>query len=126
MFVVLVAGVLLSLTFAFRASREADARRAEAEQRADAERRAFAARDEAETQRDQARLARDNAEAVTEFLVDLLADFDPYEMGGQVTVRAVLNSAAESIGQSFQGQPLVEARLRHIIGRAYLTGVLLA
>jgi non-specific serine/threonine protein kinase/serine/threonine-protein kinase len=66
-----------------------------------------------------ARQGRDEAEAVTAFLADMLGSVAPEERGRDVPVRAILDRAAASIGGEFAGRPLVEARLRQTIGNAY-------
>ncbi len=73
----------------------------------------------ASQERDAAERARDESEAVTEFLASMLAAADPAELGKDVTVRQVLDQAAGSIGEEFGGQPLIEARLRGTIGETY-------
>ncbi len=75
-------------------SKEADARRREQQQRA-------------------------IAENTTRFLVDMLASADPYAEGAdRVTVRAVLDRAAEDIDA--QAAPQVRSAVHHTIGLAYL------
>jgi tetratricopeptide (TPR) repeat protein len=59
------------------------------------------------------------AEAVTNFLSDMLAEVDPEQSGKDVSVRQVLDRASKAIGDSFHDKPLVEARLRAAIGQAY-------
>ena len=63
--------------------------------------------------------ARAQADAVTRFLSDSLAAADPRRQGREVTVREVLDAAAQRIEGAFTDQPLVEARLRRTIGRTY-------
>jgi eukaryotic-like serine/threonine-protein kinase len=74
----------------------------------------------ASRQRDQARVAQGNAEAVTEFLTKVLSSADPSAMGKDVTVRQVIDKAARNIDPSIQQRPGVEARVREAIGRTYL------
>jgi tetratricopeptide (TPR) repeat protein len=62
------------------------------------------------------------AEAVTEFLQDMLASVDPASaLGREVTVRMVLEEAAKKIGVSdrFRDQPLVEASIRATMGKTF-------
>jgi tetratricopeptide (TPR) repeat protein len=60
------------------------------------------------------------AEAVNLFLNDdLLAAVSPYEMGKDVTMRAVLDDAAAHIAGRFDQDPLVEAEIRSTLGKAY-------
>ncbi|MCH8852578.1 MAG: tetratricopeptide repeat protein, partial [Planctomycetes bacterium] len=65
--------------------------------------------------------ARAESEAVTDFLSDMLAAMEPEKEGKDVTVRAVLDKASKDIAEKFADQPLIEARLRGTIGRAYLS-----
>lgn len=75
--------------------------------------------------REQAREAdrqREIAEAVNAFLNDdLLGSANPNTgQGRDVTVRAVLDLAAQNIDERFRDQPLVAASLRVTLGRTYL------
>jgi serine/threonine protein kinase len=70
-------------------------------------------------ERDQKELALTEAEAVTEFLADMLAAVDPGKEGREVTVREVLDEASLTLGTAFGDQPLVEARLRQTVGEPY-------
>jgi serine/threonine protein kinase len=63
--------------------------------------------------------ARDESEAVTAFLADMLSSADPKKRGKDVTVREIMDEAAKTIGEKFPDQPLVEARLRHTMGNVY-------
>ncbi len=65
----------------------------------------------------QMRLAE--AEATVGFLDEMLAATDPTAQGKDVTVRKVLDGAAKSVGERFEGRPLVAARLHGTIGRTY-------
>ena len=68
---------------------------------------------------DETRLARDEAEAVTEFLSTMLGAVSPYEGGRDVTVRSVLDSTAANLDQQLGDRPLVATRVRRAIGVAY-------
>ena len=94
-FVVLVAGVIVSSTLYVRAE---------------------AARVEADAQ---AEIAR----AVNDFLNhDLLESVDPRNTADrEITMRAVLDKAARRIGDRFGAQPLVEAAIRSALGSTYLS-----
>jgi serine/threonine protein kinase/Flp pilus assembly protein TadD len=70
--------------------------------------------------RDESEEARNESEAVTKFLSDMLASVDPGKQGREVTVKEVLEEAAKTIGENFPDQPLIEARLRQTIGNTYL------
>ena len=74
---------------------------------------------ETETARDEAEAARDEAEAVTQFLTDTLASVDPEKQGKDVTLREVLDGAAERISEKFSEKPLIQARLQHTVGWTY-------
>ena len=50
----------------------------------------------------------------------MLQEVDPEESGKDVTVRDVLDSAAVRVHEDFQDRPLLEARLRSMIGQVYL------
>ncbi|UCF33771.1 MAG: tetratricopeptide repeat protein [Phycisphaerales bacterium] len=70
---------------------------------------------------------RESAEQVSEFLVDLFAASDPFEVftdaagvhRADITIRETLEGAAERIS-TFQDQPLIHARLLNALGRVYL------
>jgi non-specific serine/threonine protein kinase/serine/threonine-protein kinase len=64
--------------------------------------------------------ARDEAEAVTTTLEEMLASVDPTKSGRDVTVKEMLDETAKTLGEKFRGQPLIEARLRRTIGKTYL------
>jgi serine/threonine protein kinase/tetratricopeptide (TPR) repeat protein len=70
-------------------------------------------------ERDLAEKARNESEAVTDFLAGMLAAADPTALGKDVTVRQVLDQASSSLGEEFSDQPLIEARLRGTIGETY-------
>jgi serine/threonine protein kinase/tetratricopeptide (TPR) repeat protein len=109
----LVVGLAVSLmAFARSSVNEGNALRAKKE--------ADDARAIAMEQKRIAELARDEAQAVTRFLADMLAAVEPEERGRDVTVRAVLDAASEDIERRFPDQPLVQATLRHTIGQSYL------
>jgi len=71
--------------------------------------------------REQARYEADVAEAVNEFLTsDLLARANPMLTGrSDVTVRELLDAAAESVGTRFAGKPGAEAGVRLALGSSY-------
>ncbi|MHC4996390.1 MAG: serine/threonine protein kinase, partial [Planctomycetota bacterium] len=89
-----------------------EAQAAEAEQRLRAETEALNARDEAAA-----------ANAIAGFLFkDIIAAADPdVEPNRDITLRQVLDRAAERLNeQSFEDTPLVEAAIKHQLGRVYL------
>lgn len=63
--------------------------------------------------------ARDEAEAVVTTLEEMLASVDLTKSGRDVTVKKMLDETAKTLGEKFQDQPLVEARLRHTVGKTY-------
>jgi len=148
-FVVLLSGVVVSTSQAFRANRAGQAalrerdRAAAAEQTArqaewtatDERNRAMAAETQAIEERNRALIERQRADdesaiakAVNGFLQnDLLAQAGVSAQAGHGTkpdpdlkVRTALDRAAAGVSGRFQKQPLVEAAIRQTIGRAYL------
>ena len=78
-------------------------------------------RDAARAAQRTAESARAEAEAVINFLTTMLASVEPGAETADVTVRKILDDAAVRIDDgSLDDQPIVEARLRYTIGRAYL------
>ncbi|MEM7164176.1 MAG: serine/threonine-protein kinase [Planctomycetota bacterium] len=71
--------------------------------------------------REAADVERSIAEAVNAFLNDdVLSQASPYHQPDRnITLREVLDRAAEGVGERFAGRPLVEGRLRMTIGKAY-------
>jgi tetratricopeptide (TPR) repeat protein len=65
--------------------------------------------------------ARAEAQAVSEFLrYSVLRALDPFWIGGkEITIRSVIDTAAESLEDKFTGPPLAEAEIRHTLGFAY-------
>ena len=106
--VLLVLGTAVSTWQAIRATR--------------AERKALDDRNRAEVAEANARAEAAKANAINEFLVsDLLEQADPAESGltHQVTLREVLDRAAEKVGARFRDRPLLEAALHTTIGKVY-------
>ena len=66
-----------------------------------------------------AEVAREESEAVTGFLSDMLAAVDPQEEGRDVTVRQVLDEAAGRVDQEFVDRPQVQRRLMRTMGVVY-------
>jgi tetratricopeptide (TPR) repeat protein/predicted Ser/Thr protein kinase len=125
-FLVLVAGIIVSTSLFFKAQTERDrAVVAEQEQSRERERaeqgreRAELAEHEQSRERELAEQARVEAETVTKFLSDMLAAVDPAESGKDVSVREILDKSSKTIGERFANQPLIEARLRSTIGKSY-------
>ena len=77
-------------------------------------------------QRDQARLQRDKAQAITDFVTGMLASVDPFVAQGQTpTVRQILDQTSMQLQQDSRHvllqQPEVEAAVRQVIGRSYFS-----
>ena len=64
--------------------------------------------------------ARREAEAVTDFLRDILASPRPSESGHQATVAEFLERAVDTIDVRLADQPLVRARTLVVVGRTYI------
>jgi len=86
-----------------------------------AESRAKGEAQRAETEAERSRTEAAIAEAINRFLTnDLLAMARPMnEPNRDITLRVILDRAAEKIGERFADQPVVEAAVRHTIGYAY-------
>jgi len=74
----------------------------------------------AKRERDAAYVARDQSEAIADFLQTMLASADPNNDGPDAKIRAVLDAAAISAEADLAGRPLVQAAVRSAIGRTYL------
>ncbi len=76
----------------------------------------------AESAREAESRQRARAEAVSEFLKDLLTAADPAQAkGAKLTVREALDAAAQRIDENpLADQPLVEAEIRSTLGSTYL------
>ena len=61
------------------------------------------------------------AEAVKDFMTTMLSSVDPDTAGAmdKELMTLVLSQAAESVGEQFEDEPLVEAEIRSIIGSTY-------
>ncbi|MFG0320491.1 MAG: serine/threonine-protein kinase, partial [Planctomycetota bacterium JB042] len=102
----LLLGSVVALAFAVEASRQRDE--------------AALQRDEAARQRAETLAAHDKANTLTDFLVRSLALSDPaFARKPDVSVRDVLDHAAERSGEALAGLPEAEARVRATIGMAY-------
>ena len=69
--------------------------------------------------RQEADLQRDRAEAVRGFLEEVLVASDPWEGGGEASVRDVLDRAASNVAQAYANQPFLEADLRLTLAETY-------
>lgn len=74
---------------------------------------------ESNRQRRAAEGARAEAEAVRNFLTEMLRSADPAEEGKDVTVRQLLDKAAATVEERFTGDPLPEAEVQGAIADAY-------
>jgi hypothetical protein len=74
---------------------------------------------QARTEARAAETARIETERIVGFLSDMLATVEPGELGRDVSMRAVLDSAAGTVSARFGDMPLAESRLRLTIGNAY-------
>lgn len=74
----------------------------------------------AEREKGKAETAAAISSAVNDFLAEMLAAVNPSTGNREITVREVLDQAAAGIGDRFDGQPRVAARIRATIGRSYL------
>jgi len=111
----LIAGLI---GFAWKA-REAERARDAAEQARRAEQRQLA---ETTEQRDRAKRASDRAQAVNDFLVEMLDQANPYEQGAGKEARIidVLNAAAQRAEDgTLKDQPDILADIHLTLGRAY-------
>ncbi len=121
-FVVLLAALVMVLAYSNRQIRMA---RDDAEQQAQAAQKARAtAQDravEAEAARDEAQRQARIATAVTDFLNDdLLAAVAPEDMGKDVTMREVVDRAAERLSQRPPAEAEVDGHIHFTLGNTYL------
>jgi tetratricopeptide (TPR) repeat protein len=73
----------------------------------------------ADRARRDAETARDESDAVVEFLTTMLSLANPREMGRDVRVVDLLEQAAELAGEEFALEPIILARLRSAMGLTY-------
>ncbi len=112
---VAVAGLILALVLAF-----AGAMARQAALTARQRDRAELARARAEQERQRAEQQQERAEQVSDFLVDLFKQVDPWTTSGDaVTAREVLDRGAEKIERELGDQPEVRASLLDAIGVVY-------
>lgn len=72
-------------------------------------------------QADEARRQRDRAQAMNEFMQEVLAQGDPYEGAADKPIREVLEQASELLDSRFAGKPLLEAALRQSVASVQLS-----
>jgi len=75
----------------------------------------------AAVQAQRAAAAGERALHANRFLTNMIASADPYYGGKPPSLVDALDRAVTTIPQELAGQPLLEADIRHAIGRAYLT-----
>jgi len=73
----------------------------------------------AEQQKDQALIARNQAEAVSDFLQDMLNASSELGRGKDVTVAEMLDIASPEVDETFSDQPAVAAALHHALANSY-------
>ncbi|MBL8880055.1 MAG: serine/threonine protein kinase [Phycisphaerales bacterium] len=117
---VLATGLATSIAAWRTASEQRDlARNAETKARAASEN-AAAERDRAQQSEKTAARQQREAESVAELLKSLLMAASPLESKRpDMTVREMLDRFDERLGNTLEGQPAAEAKLREIIGQAY-------
>ncbi|MDJ0710645.1 MAG: serine/threonine-protein kinase [Woeseiaceae bacterium] len=71
------------------------------------------------TQRDRAEAQAATAERVSDFLVSMLESSNPYERSDAVTARELLDRGARQIDAELADEPVVGARLRTTMAKAY-------
>ncbi len=59
------------------------------------------------------------ASAINQFLQQMLASADPFRTGGDISVRAALDRAAQSMDTAFRTQPEIRAGILSTIGQTY-------
>lgn len=127
LFVVLVAGVVVSTRQAIRAR---DAEVVARQRLTDVQQAERVANERLNRAENAEQLARDRmtrlesalqeADAVINFLEEMLTQADPAKtMGESLTVRSVLDSASDTIDRYSLGMSVVEARIRRTIGKTY-------
>ncbi|MBS0557828.1 MAG: serine/threonine protein kinase [Proteobacteria bacterium] len=75
----------------------------------------------AAVQAQRAAAAGERAMRANHFLIGMIANADPYYGGKPPLLVDALDRAVATIPRELAGQPLLEADIRHAIGRAYLT-----
>ncbi len=75
-----------------------------------------------ERQQRQTARARDRAQRVSEFLIELFEVSDPSEArGNSVTAREILDRGAERIEQELREEPELQAALMHTMGKVFMS-----
>ncbi len=76
-------------------------------------------RDAARTAEQQAEQAQQQAESVTNYLVDAFRSPNPEQDGRTITVAEILDRTVKDLESQFADQPLVKARLLNALGESY-------
>ncbi len=61
------------------------------------------------------------AQAINEFLQEMLAAADPFESGQTITVLEVMDEAAKKVDEKFAGDPKVRADVHLTLGKTYMS-----
>ena len=69
----------------------------------------------------EARAAVGDTELVNRFLLDVLADSDPFEAGGELSLSEAVFRAADQIDERFAGRPRVSAPIRYALGYSLMS-----
>lgn len=117
--VILVVALILTIGYAVRTTHAEEIATEQRDQAKIAASRAEAAEKVATEQRDEIKSALGQSEAVISFLTEMLRAVSPELKGRDVTVRQILDESSKTIGDEFAEQPLVEARVRDVIGKSY-------
>lgn len=119
-FALVTAFAILAAVFASENAQQRDAAVAARDDAVTARDDADAARENETTARRRAELEAANAEAISDFLRDLLGSADPmYAPDRDVKVRTVLDQASDRIKTELAEQPSVQAAIHVVIGRTY-------
>ncbi|MGA7625870.1 MAG: serine/threonine-protein kinase [Candidatus Acidiferrales bacterium] len=79
-----------------------------------------AERNRANAERDRATRERDRADRIADFMTGVFKVSDPYQrVGNTVTARELLDKAAKEIDSSLANDPELQARMMHVMGKAY-------
>jgi serine/threonine protein kinase len=118
---VLVGATVVSAWLAVRATRAERLARTRLTAEADARRDSEASRGRAAAEAERAKAEAAVADAVIRYVnEDLLGRADPpVDPDARLALRAVVDRASERIGARFEGQPAVEAAIRHTVATTY-------
>jgi eukaryotic-like serine/threonine-protein kinase len=74
---------------------------------------------QAARERDTAYTARDQSEAVIDFLTGMFSSADPDDLGPDATLREALDRARVTLDSEYSNRPMVRAAVQSAVGRAY-------